>query len=52
MLSNGALVSALRPRLAPLMNRSPLYRRVFAEIAFGDRRLHVSSDLLVAAPKG
>jgi monooxygenase len=52
MLSNGALVSALRPRLAPLMNRSPLYRRVFTEIAFGDRRLHVSSDLLVAVPKG
>jgi monooxygenase len=50
MLSNGALVSYLRPRLAPLMNRSPLYRRILDQIAFGDRRLHISSDLFVAEP--
>ncbi|MFJ8622720.1 FAD-dependent monooxygenase [Kitasatospora sp. NPDC093550] len=39
MLSSGRVAGALRPVLAPLLSRSPVYRRVLAELAFGNRAI-------------
>ncbi|MEV6974440.1 FAD-dependent oxidoreductase [Kitasatospora sp. NPDC093806] len=48
MLSTGRFSSTLRPRMAALMSRTPLYSALLRRIAFGTAPLRLRTDLLAA----
>ncbi|SBT42911.1 FAD-dependent monooxygenase [Micromonospora auratinigra] len=52
MLAAGRVAGAVRPRLAGVASRTPLYRAVLGRIAFGDRSLRIAEDLLTHDPAG
>ncbi|MFL1429435.1 MULTISPECIES: FAD-dependent monooxygenase [unclassified Nocardiopsis] len=41
MLATGGVAAAVRPRMAALLSRSPVYRKIFALIAFGNPSIRV-----------
>ncbi|MEV4636657.1 FAD-dependent monooxygenase [Actinoplanes sp. NPDC049548] len=45
MFSSGRVVSKIRPQLAAAVSRTPLYRPVMRQIAFGDRTVRVADEL-------
>ncbi|WP_432156633.1 MULTISPECIES: FAD-dependent monooxygenase [unclassified Streptomyces] len=45
MLSTGGLASVVRPRMAALVSRTPVYRKVLDQLAFGNRDITVRSEL-------
>ncbi|MFI8931134.1 FAD-dependent monooxygenase [Streptomyces sp. NPDC053474] len=45
MLSTGRVASAVRPRMAAVVSRTPLYGAVLSQLAFGNRRIGVREDL-------
>ncbi|MEU0336027.1 FAD-dependent monooxygenase [Streptomyces sp. NPDC006193] len=45
MLSTGRLTGTVRPALAGLVSRTPLYRQILRQIAFGNRQIRISSQL-------
>ncbi|WP_018681629.1 FAD-dependent monooxygenase [Actinokineospora enzanensis] len=48
MLSTGRVSSVVRPALASVMSRSPLFRLMLDKIAFGNRAIRVRTDLFTA----
>jgi 6-methylpretetramide 4-monooxygenase len=48
MLSTGWLADTVRPAVTRALAYTPLYRKILNQIAFGDRPVRVSSELLVA----
>ncbi|MEV4053661.1 FAD-dependent monooxygenase [Amycolatopsis sp. NPDC049688] len=50
MLSAGWLASAVRPKAAALVSRTPVYARFLERIAFGDRTIDVADHLFVSRP--
>ncbi|MGA8116518.1 MAG: FAD-dependent monooxygenase [Actinocatenispora sp.] len=48
MLSTGKVASAVRPRMAAVVSRTPLYRLMLRQIAFGDPAIRVHSELFRA----
>ncbi|MET8155761.1 FAD-dependent monooxygenase [Sphaerisporangium sp. NPDC005289] len=47
MLSTGGFASMVRPALARVVSRSPVYRSMLKKIAYGDPGLRVSAELFV-----
>jgi monooxygenase len=47
MLSAGKITGAVRPKMAGLVSRTPLYRKILQQIAFGNREIRISSALFV-----
>ncbi|WP_018684000.1 FAD-dependent monooxygenase [Actinokineospora enzanensis] len=45
MLTTGRVATAVRPALARLLAYTPIYGKVLRRIAFGDRPVHVHTDL-------
>jgi 6-methylpretetramide 4-monooxygenase len=45
MLPTGRIATAIRPTVAKLLAHTPVYRRVLHQIAYGDRDVHVRTDL-------
>ncbi|WP_248958979.1 FAD-dependent monooxygenase [Sphaerisporangium perillae] len=50
MLSTGGFVSVVRPVLAGLVSRSPVYRLMLRKIAYGDPAIRISSELFAPGP--
>ncbi|MGW4940908.1 FAD-dependent monooxygenase [Actinoplanes sp. NPDC004185] len=50
MLSTGRVASFVRPRVARVVSRTPLYRKVFREIAFGNDDIRIGTDARRAVP--
>jgi monooxygenase len=48
MLSTGRVSSAVRPRLAAVVSRTPLFRLMLRQIAYGGSRIPVRTDLFTA----
>jgi monooxygenase len=48
MLSQGRVARAVRPAATRLLSRTPLYRKVLNQIAFGDQPIEVRTDLFAA----
>ncbi|MEI5099110.1 FAD-dependent monooxygenase [Streptomyces sp. PmtG] len=48
MLSTGAFATHVRPRLAAVVQRTPLYRKVLRTIAFGNPSIRVAEELFTA----
>ena len=45
MLSTGGFSSAVRPRVAAVVSRTPVYRTVLNQLAFGNRAIDIRRDL-------
>jgi monooxygenase len=45
MLSTGGFAALVRPKMASLVSRSPVYRRIFHQIAFGNDKIRISPGL-------
>ncbi len=44
MLSTGAFATRVRPRLAPIVQRTPLYRKVLRRIAYGNPDIRIAEE--------
>ncbi|WP_370942164.1 FAD-dependent monooxygenase [Amycolatopsis sp. cg5] len=47
MLSRGKVAALLRPRVAPLLSRTPVFRKVLDRLAYGNRSIQVAGELFV-----
>ncbi|EWC63323.1 2-polyprenyl-6-methoxyphenol hydroxylase and related FAD-dependent oxidoreductase [Actinokineospora spheciospongiae] len=47
MLSQGGLVSAVRPTAARVMSRTPVFRKVLNRLAYGNPRIRIATELFV-----
>ncbi|WP_336053804.1 FAD-dependent monooxygenase [Streptomyces sp. CA2R101] len=47
MLSQNPVAARIRPRMASLVSRTPLYGRILRHVAYGDPDIHVADDLFV-----
>jgi 6-methylpretetramide 4-monooxygenase len=45
MLSTGRASAFIRPKMAAIVSRTPIYRKVLRQLAFGNEELRVSSEL-------
>ncbi|MCS0639606.1 FAD-dependent monooxygenase [Streptomyces sp. LP05-1] len=53
MLSRGTFATRVRPRLAALLRRTPVYRRVLGRIALGNPSVRIAEELFVPdVPEG
>jgi monooxygenase len=49
MLSTGGFSSAARPRVAAAVSRTPVYRTVLNQLAFGNQAIDIRRDLFQPA---